>query len=160
MSNMTTRAADTNARYSALDHGGLELAPTADGPEVVPGSSPPLERRSSLNQPETLHPGQYEVNVEDHGNYYGEQEKPNGAASPAYGEETRPAYISNGDVKGPGVAAAEDFHRAKEPRRYCGIRKGIFIALIVGIVVVIIGAVVGAVCGVLLSRKDSSYVAH
>jgi hypothetical protein len=64
MSNMATRAHEnTTARYSALDHSGLEVASPMDAPEVVPGSIRPLDRPSSLNQPETVHPGQYDINL-------------------------------------------------------------------------------------------------
>ncbi|KAK5697193.1 hypothetical protein LTR97_007328 [Elasticomyces elasticus] len=143
---------DTNARYSALEHGGLEVREVVDGPEVVEGTVAPIERRSSLNSPEIVPPGQ---NKQEHGNYFAGED--NEAAAPAYPEQTRPAYIDN-DAKRPAVAA----HEADGPhksRRYCGMRRGVLIAVIVLAVVVILGAVLGGVLGTLLtksSKKDSS----
>ncbi|KAK3113558.1 hypothetical protein LTR53_009043 [Teratosphaeriaceae sp. CCFEE 6253] len=143
---------DTNARYSALEHGGLEVRDVAEGPEVVPGSSPPLERRSSLNMPETVHPAQYETNNQEHGNFYGDGKTE--AHAPTYAEKSRPAYMSN-EAKGPSVAALET-QAPRKPRRYCGMGKGVLVALIVVLVVVVIGAVLGGVLGALLSRHHKS----
>ena len=153
MSNIATRAMDTSARYSALEHGGLEVTERPDAPEVVPGSSPPIERRSSLNMPETVHPGQYEMNRDEHGNYYGDGKTD--AAAPEYGDEARPAYMSN-DAKGGSGVAVQESQAPPKPKRYCGMRRGVLIALIIVAIVVVIGAVVGGVLGALLPKHHKS----
>jgi hypothetical protein len=147
---------DSSAKYSALEHGGLEAVETNNAPEVVPGTHAPLERRSSLNQPEPVHPEhQQQDQVQNgskaaHTSYYGgEQESP----APAY--EARPAYLNNNEKGAAAGVGAMDHKSTPQERRYCGIRRRWFIALIVGLIVLIIAAVVGAVCGVLLTRHKS-----
>ncbi|KAK3673831.1 hypothetical protein LTR78_006386 [Recurvomyces mirabilis] len=172
---------DSDARYSALEHGGLEVAvreeeevgtshtnsrgagsdglipvpPPPDfasehGPEVLPGSKPPLERRSSLNQPEVLHLGQYDQsNRTEHGNFYGgESEK----TTPDYSDESRQAYIDNHDAKSmdnfvPGGAVG-----AQKDRRVCGLRRRLFLGILTAVILSLIAAVVGGVCGAVLKR--------
>ncbi|TKA75692.1 hypothetical protein B0A55_03181 [Friedmanniomyces simplex] len=141
---------DTTARYSALEHGGLEVTERPDGPEVVPGTlAPVVERRSSLNSPEIVHPEQYQTNKQEHGNYFGGNDE---AAAPEYGDEARPAYISN-DAKEPGVGTHETGSPRKS-RRYCGMSRAVFIAVIVVAAVVVLGAVLGGVLGTLLTRRS------
>jgi len=105
--------------------------------------------------PETVHPGQYEINgtnQHDHGNYYGDGKTD--AQAPSYADETRPAYMSN-DAKESSAVAHENFV-PQRPRRYCGMRKAILIAVIIVVLVVIIGAVLGGVLGALLHKNHKS----
>lgn len=149
-------ATNTNARYSALEHGGLEAAEVPDVPEVAPGSSPPLARRSSLNQPETLHPGQYEVNVDEHGNYYSGEEQKNGTSPAPYPDDSRPAYISQGEKNNSNNVEGQQVNDSGKARRYCGMRLPILIGLIVGLAIVVIAAVLGGVLGTVLTRHHHS----
>lgn len=157
MSNTPTAVNMTsNPRYSALEHGGLEVPEIPNAPEVVPGSKPPLDRRSSLNQPETLHPGQYEVNQEDHGNYYAGQEGKPAVTAPSYSDESRPAYITQ-EEKNIGVGVEAHQIQPRGNRRYCGLRLPIFVGLIVLFVIIIVAAVLGGVLGTVLSHHSSKY---
>lgn len=112
---------------------GLEVVPQQGeaGKEVVPGSSPPLERRSSLNQPEAWHLPQQQ------------QQQP----------------LINDHEKGP-IAGAQEY-RADTPdrwtrRRYCGMRGKWLAILICAILLVVIAAVVGGVLGAVLSSHGSN----
>lgn len=114
---------------------GIEVAPNQashpGGKEVVPGSSPPLERRSSLNQPEAWHlPHQ-------------QQQQP---------------LID--DEKGAAAGAGQDYDLKKEERwtrrRYCGMRGKWLVILVAVILVVVIAAVVGGVLGTVLPSHGSS----
>lgn len=140
---------DTNAKYSALDHGGLEIAERNEGPEVVPGSGAPLERTPSRDQPEPVQPEHYETNKHDHGNYYADADTP----APAYVDGSQPAYMQSA-TKEAGVEA-EEVQRPREARRYCGMRMGVFIGLVIVLMLVVLGAVLGGVLGTLLTRHKS-----
>lgn len=111
---------------------GLEAVPNQGegGKEVVPGSSPPLERRSSLNQPEAWHLPQQQQQQP-----LIEREK--GATSAAQ------EYNAGGDDRW-------------TRRRYCGMR-GKWLAILLGVILlVVIAAVVGGVLGTVLSSHGSS----
>lgn len=134
--------------YSDNEHGGLEVVEPPDYPEayhfggnaeaaksseglqVVPGSHPPLERKSSLNQPEAWHMKQDPPDTSE--------EKEAFVNGRSADEEARPG-------------ASDKWHQ----RRYCGVR-GLFlaIALAVMILVVLLGAILGSV----LPAKHSPYV--
>nr|POE52081.1 hypothetical protein CFP56_52462 [Quercus suber] len=84
---------------SALEHGGLEVAPSGNIPEVyapeaeegskevVPGSGAPLERRKSNDAAEVMHPGQYE------------QQQPypeESTAAPYYAPDSKAQFVGAG----------------------------------------------------------------
>ncbi|KAF2723970.1 hypothetical protein K431DRAFT_344470 [Polychaeton citri CBS 116435] len=128
-------AGSTSARYSPIEHGGLEVAERDDAPEVVPIG------RNSNDQPETLHPGQYQDNPGEE--YYA----PEKSAPSSDG----PAYLGTQEK---GQQAAATVEPVKAKRRYWGMRLPIFIGVIVLAVVVILGVVLGAALGTTLT-KDS-----
>ncbi|KAK1075132.1 hypothetical protein LTR74_000538 [Friedmanniomyces endolithicus] len=143
---------DTTARYSALEHGGLEVTERLDGPEVVPGSvAPVIERRPSLHSPEIAHPEQYQPNKQEHGNYFGGNDEP---AAPAYGEDARPAFMHN-DAKEAGMAVHET-EGPRKARRYCGMSRTVCIIVAVVAMLVILGAVLGGVLGTLLTKHSGN----
>ena len=152
MSNTTTQAMDTTARYSALEHGGLEVTERLDGPEVVPGSiAPVIERRPSLHSPEIAHPEQYQPNKQEHGNYFGGNDE---VAAPAYGEDARPAFMHN-DAKEAGMAVHET-GSPRKARRYCGMSRTVCIIVAVVAMLVVLGAVLGGVLGTLLTKHSGN----
>lgn len=133
----------SSAKYTPLDHGGLEVVQQHQAPEVVPGSSPSLNRKSSLFQPEPLHATPYYSNKQEHGNYY---DRPQ-SVLPDY--DPRPQYI-NPDMKQAGVGTHEITGR-DQSRRYCGMRRKIFIILMIIVILVVCGGVIlGAVLGTVL----------
>ncbi|KAK3705999.1 hypothetical protein LTR37_012993 [Vermiconidia calcicola] len=152
-----------SAKYTALDHSDLEVVGHSDAPEVVAVSSPspspsPLNRQSSLHQPEPYHA--VPVYYGDDKQQYGGGEYYSGAEIVVFPEEdvsTRPSYLRP-DEKQPGVSAQEVDGR-KEGRRCCGLRKGVFICLIVAVALLLVmSAVLGGVLGTVLP-KDSKYEA-
>ncbi|KAK3691587.1 hypothetical protein LTR37_018542 [Vermiconidia calcicola] len=145
-----------SAKYTALDHSDLEVVGHSDAPEVVTVSSPsPLNRQSSLHQPEPYHaaPVYYGDSKQQYGGggYYSDAEA---VVSPD-DHGARPSYIIP-DEKQAGVTAHEVDGR-KEGRRYCGLRKGVFIALIVAVaLLLVIAAVLGGVLGTVLPKDSRS----
>jgi hypothetical protein len=115
---------------------GIEVVPNQEGEggkEVLPGSHPPLERSSSLNQPESWH--------------VPHQQQP----------------LMNGEGEGGGERDYEvDKEAAGVPskwtrRRYCGMRGKWLAILLAGIsLVIIIAAVLGGVLASVLPSPDSS----
>lgn len=146
----------TSVRYSAVEHGGLEAAEIPDGPESVPRSTPPLARSSWLNGRDSLHPGQYEINNREHGNYYAGEEHMFGPNPVLYSNEPRPASISQGEKNN--HVEGQQQHDSAKSRRYCGMRLPILIGLIVGSVIVVLAVVLGAVLGSVLPRHHSRSV--
>lgn len=113
---------------------GLEVVPNqgVGGIEVVPGSSPPLDRRSSLNQPESWHlPHQQQQ-------------------QPLIGQEkqaaSRAREFDADNEAGPGTWTQ---------RRYCGMRGKWLAILLATALIVVIGAVLGGVLGTVLSSDSS-----
>lgn len=142
-----------DTKYSPLDHGGLETVERNDGLEVVPDSHYGPDRKSTLFNPEAVE-AQYH-SKEEHGNYYLGGNGSDSAQAPysAY-SDTKPTYF-NSDNGGAGKYT-QPGQRQKEGRRYCGMRKAIFIAvLVVVILLVVVGAVLGGVLGVLLPKKNA-----
>lgn len=140
-----------DAKYSPLEHGGLEAVERNDGMEVVPDQQHfPFDRKSTMMNPEPV-AAHYQTKQE-HGNYYlGSSEKQ------AYGEtisdSTQTPYS---DTNKQTYFSGEQPQREREGRRYCGMRKAIFIAvLVVVVLLIIVGAVLGGVLGVLLPKKAS-----
>lgn len=108
---------------------GLEVVPNQGvqhGKEVVPGSSPPLERRSSLNQPEAWH-------------------LPYQQQQPLIEGEKHPAGEGR-EYDGNKEAVPSSWTK----RRYCGMRGKWLAILLAVILLVIIAAVLGGVLGTLL----------
>ena len=138
-------------KYHSLDHSGLEVADRYDAPEVVPQSSPPLARQSSLLQPEPYHVAPYYKDHQEYGNYYGEPD----TAAPTYSSgSNRPSYLTP-DSKEGFVNKQEHQEQSKDGRRYCGMRKAIFIAVVTVITILVIVAIVlGVIFGVVLPNKE------
>lgn len=156
MSNAPLQTMGSTARYSALEHGGLEIVPkslgspnqtvsTQDprngGKEVVLGAGAPLERRKSNDAAEVMHPGQYE-----------QPQRPVEESMASYYAPEKTGYFV-GDAHE--VEDAQGDGKAK--RRYCGIKGGIFIAVVAALVVVIVlAAVLGGVLGTVLHKHYDS----
>lgn len=124
-----------DTKYSPLDHGGLEAAERNDGMEVVPGSllpSPPNQTK------------------QEYGNYF--MSDPNsGSTSASETEMGKPAYFQTAEGE-----VSHQMRQTRDGRRYCGMRKAIFITVIVLLaIVVVVGAVLGGVLGTLLPRNRS-----
>ena len=140
----------SDRKYSPIYHSGLEVIGQHDAPEVVPGSSPPINRKSSLLNPEPYHAApHYYTDKQEHGNYYQRPE----SVAPEYFEGGRPSYIHT-DVKDARVATQEVTGRQKE-RRCCGMRRKIFIIVVIVVAVLLcIGAIVGGVLGAILTKDE------
>lgn len=143
----------TDSKYSPLDHGGLEAVERTDGMEVVPNTAFPPDRKSTMLNPEPM-PAQSHTK-EEYGNYY-HSDTPSEITQTPYSDLGKPAYFNTeaGEV-------GDQIHQSQKRqngRRYCGMRKAIFIALVVAVILLIcVAAVLGGVLGVLLPKKDSEY---
>lgn len=142
-----------DAKYSPLEHGGLEAVERTEGMEVVPEPQfYPPDRKSTMLNPEPV-AAHYQTKQE-HGNYYLDSsekqvfsERISDSTQTPYSETNKPAYFNG-----------EQPQKQRDGRRYCGMRKAIFIAVLVILaLLVIIGAVLGGVLGTLLPKK-SEYV--
>ena len=136
-----------SAKYTQLDHGGLEVVEQHNAPEVVPSrpyTSVALNRKSSFFHPEPYHAPPYVYgDKQEHGNYYGGAQ----GGLPEY--EMRPQYI-NPDVKEAGATTHETTGRDGE-RRIWGMRKKLFIILLsVAALVIVLAVVLGAVLATVL----------
>lgn len=113
---------------------GLEVVPNQGvaGKEVIPGSSPRLERRSWLDQPELWHlPHQQQH-------------------QPLIGQEKQ-AFSAAREYDPDNEAAASNWTQ----RRHCGMR-GKWLAILLALaLVVVVAAVLGGVLGTLLSSDSS-----
>lgn len=145
----------STAKYSPLDHSGLEVVERSDAPEVVPGSSPPLERKSSWNQPEAINPTIVEHYAQDR------KDPSSNESVPAYSDnEGRPTYISPDEKEHPHTQVSEVDQR-QNGRKFCGmwLRRRTTIALMVVIALLVLcGVVLGAVLGTVLNKHANKYV--
>lgn len=121
-------------KYSVLDHDAPEVVPKNDAPEVYQESPIYRPRTTSVDSPQVVE-NAYHHKASVNGSY--------GAADAA------PASQSTGEA---GILS-EKGHENKNGRRYCGMRRPIFIAVIVIALLVVIGVVLGAVLGTVLSNK-------
>ena len=139
---------DSSAKYRALGLSDLEVVSQHDAPEVVPGSYPPINRKSSLLHPEPYHTAPYQyTGKQEHGQYYGRPD----SVAPDYYTATRPSYI-NHDGKEV-VVSAQETNARRDERRCCGLRRKIFIIVVVVVALLLcIGAVVGGVLGSQLAK--------
>lgn len=146
MSNAPIPIMDSNAKYNAIDHEGLEVAdkPNSAAPEVVPGSNPPLERKSSLNRPEVVSGGQQDPQ------YHAPAQEHADGHSAHSSQDLKAGFISADDKE-----TSAETQNARGRRRYCGMRLGVLIGVIVVAVIVILGAVLGGVLGTQLKHNDS-----
>ena len=147
-----------DSKYSPLDHGGMEAVERNDAPEVVPNSSPfPIDRKSTLFNPEPVVSPPYHTK-EEHGNYYLGDNGSDSAAQTPYSDLGKPAYF-NTNIEEVGDQSGQT-HGRREGRRYCGMRKAIFIAVLVAVVLLVcVAAILGGVLGVVLPKKNAEYVA-
>ena len=144
-----------DAKYSPLEHGGLEAVERSDGMEVVPGSHFPLDRKSTMLNPEPV--AAHCQTKQEHGNYYLDAsekqvfgETISDSSQTPYSEINKPAYF-NSELAGE--------QRQRDGRRYCGMRKAVFIAVLVIVgLLICAGAVLGGVLGVMLPKSESEYV--
>ena len=146
------------SRYQEGQHGGIEVTGHHEGPEVVPGSSPPLDRKSTLLNPEPTNYGHYENDKQERGSYFGGDTGTMGtvgSVAPAYSSySAQPHYMST-DGQEPGVASP-DMQGQKQGRRYCGMRKAVFIALLAAIILLVcIAVILGAVLGTVLPKHKT-----
>ncbi|KAK5163738.1 uncharacterized protein LTR77_010411 [Saxophila tyrrhenica] len=150
------------AKYTALDHGGLEVLPPSEAPEVAHDElwrrQFAKDRKSSLLVPEALHAkpaygddgkemsrdeeGLQHINRQE---YEGMQY--DGPLDQGYG-------MQNGKAVG---VSEEEVDSGRRRRRYWGMSRRMLIILIAAIVlIVVVGAVLGGVLGTLLNKKKSS----
>lgn len=145
---------DMDAKYSPLNHGGLEAVERQDGMEVVPQAEFRVDRKSTLFNPEPAEP-QYQTK-EEHGNYYGGSETHSSAAQTPYSDFSKPAYFNSG-YQG-AVIQTEEVSEPRDGRRYCGMRKAIFITVVAAVLLLIcVAAVLSGVLGVMLPKKHMRY---
>ena len=138
-------AGGSNAAYSVIYHDGLEVVNQDNAPEVV-SSTTNLNRKSSLLQPETYHAVPYYSDKKGHHSYY---EDPH-ALTP---EHEAPQYLDSHEGK-EAFGGVQEVSLRKEQRRCCGMRRGVFIAIMVAIAfIVCIGVILGAVLGTVLPKK-------
>ncbi|KAK3071112.1 hypothetical protein LTR53_009246 [Teratosphaeriaceae sp. CCFEE 6253] len=141
-SGRTPESGATRHGYQALDHEGLQFADRAEvvagegievrthaeGLEVVPGSNPFRERRSSLDQPEAWH-------------------VPNQPESPSK-EVVSASVDPSGDDAGP--------VGRRRQKRYCGMRGLVLVIAVVAGVAVLIAVLLGSILGTVLPKKHAS----
>ena len=136
---------ESNAAYSVIYHDGLEVVDQDNAPEVV-SSTTNVNRKSSLLKPEAYHAVPYYSDKKGHHSYYEDPQ----ALTP---EHEAPQYLDTQEGK-EAMGGVEEVPNRKEQRRCCGIRRGIFIALVVAVAfIVCIGVILGAVFGVVLPKK-------
>lgn len=141
-------------KYSPLDHAGLEsidghdgLEPVerTDGLEVVRMSSPPLDSISDGRQ------AAWQNQMEQEYGYYLGGEAGSDSTQTPHSDLGKPAYCSSEDEERSHV-----MRQSKSGRRYCGMRKWMFIAVVATVVLLIcIAAVLGGVLGVWLPKEMS-----
>ena len=149
-------------KYSPLNHGGLEVAQNHEAPEVVqqPSLLSPHNRKSSLHQPEPYHAVPYYNDKRETGNFYADPHRETGnfyadphSAAPTYQSTISQGYFDPERDKKDVVVSAQEVQNGRHGRRYCGMRKTIFIAVIaIIILLIVVGAVLGGVLGVLLPQ--------
>jgi hypothetical protein len=142
-----------STKYTALDHGGLEVVPSSDAPEVIVDgafdSKKSVNRRSSLLVPEAFHAAPHYADNKAHYSYYG----PNENDAPEHYDTGVATFVSP-EAKEAHVAEQE-LGSGKDERRYCcGLKRRGLIILIAGIIllVVVLGAVLGGVLGTQLAK--------
>lgn len=118
--------------YSALQHSAPEVVPHQDAPEVVPFES---ARHESSHFSENFPQPAARRSVHDKEVFHG-SEDPESVAS-SYGSHEETDKVREGQKQG--------------PRRYCGMRRGVMIAVVVILSMVIIGVGVGVGVGISLS---------
>ena len=145
---------ETNAKYSVMYHGGLEVVDQHNAPEAV-DSTTNLNRKSSLLQPELYGAAPYYSDKKDHRSDY---QAPH-ALSPEYEglqyheQHDGLQYYDQNDDKRPVVGALE-IPSTKTRRRCCGIQRRLFIIIMVVVaIILVIGILLGAVLGTLLPKK-------
>lgn len=141
------------AKYSSLDHGGLEVREQHEAPEVVPERFvfAPKDRKSSLNQPEAIHAAPYAQEKQEYRGHYGSDLET--VESPPPSDSTKPLYMTQ-DGQGGGWSSQEPRDR-RNGRRYCGMRKSICISLIVAVILLVcVAAVLGGVLGTILPQDE------
>lgn len=140
------------AKYSVVEDDGLQVdnRPSAQ-------LHNPLERRSSLNRPETA-PEMVHANKDT---LTPMEEKQNAyyvGTAPSY--HTHDVYTPLGtEVQSPHAReyVGEHVQKQEKGKRVCGLRRGLFIAIVVIAFLVVIGAVLGGVLGSVLNKKDNKY---
>jgi hypothetical protein len=136
---------DSNAAYSVIYHDGLEVVDQDNAPEVV-SSTTDLNRKSSLLKPEAYHAVPYYSDKPKHQSYFEDPQ----ALTP---ENEAPQYLDTEEGK-EAIGGVQEIPYRKEQRRCCGMRRGIFIALVVAVALIIcIGIILGAVLGTVLPKK-------
>lgn len=132
---------ESNVKYSALAHEGLEVVDQDHAPEAVTPSS--LNRKSSLLQPEAYHAAPY---------YKEDSYHDSPQALPP--DHEGPQVIHNKESKEPMIAEAQEVNGRQEKRRCCGMRRGVFIGLLVAVIfLVCVAAILGGVLGTQLDKR-------
>lgn len=149
--------ANTDAKYTPLEHEGLQVVPQDDLREKrMPFDSPrPLDHETAPKYP-----------VPGTGPAYDGSDAPESFApyhdvSPSDRHGGAAAAGVGAGVGANGAPNKEDYRtleaaRATPPekKRYCGMRKGLFIGVIIAVLIIVIGAVLGGVLGTQLGGSN------
>lgn len=138
------------SKYSSLDHSAPEVVEHQDAPEVRPECTlEPVKRQESGLSPEPYNePPQYHQE-----NYakYGAHSNDGDSTLPIHDPPTKSAYYGAGMSGDP---PGEEIQEKQDGRRYCGMRKAVFILVIAGIVLLIcLAAILGGVLGTVLGKS-------
>lgn len=138
----------SDQKYSSLDHSAPEVVELQDAPEVVSSAGLPLQRQSSLLQPESYEVRAHWKQEQDACGAYGTHSSDGDSQLPIYTSPSTPGH--NGYMNGE-TGETQHSRDQRDERRCCGLRKRTFIWVVVGLVLLIgIAIILGAVLGTVL----------
>lgn len=135
-------------KFSALYHGGLEVVPPSEAPQVVDDEAlpePRLIRKSSTSKPEAYRAA----------GYYGDDAEVDRRSQDAHAPEHDPRDDQTHVAQhGRPADSGKESESGRERRYCCGMtRRMTIVAIVVIISIVVVGAVLGGTLGTLLQKK-------
>ena len=118
------------------DHDGLQYAGPEDLPEVVSTK----DDRAYSDKPEMVSPPEHQ--------HHDDKQVIGGYEEKVYQGGGTPAYTDNG--------AEQQTVKKRGERRVCGLKRGLFFAILAVAIVVVLAAVLGGVLGTVLNKSKSS----